>query len=231
MSQQCCWHYVYLWPNTARACSQWGWKVSASSHLASLSPIRLFSCASRAKRRGPNIYPLTQAVLWLILLIGQGTEGEADGWKTTRQWGSEGGATDTVGFGGREWEKTRIVCLPETTEEKRNASQKMSHYCQQPTHSLFSHDQTRGQRKAYYDGTFQWSHIIQTVNNSAFSRMPLALTQAQWDTMFLRFLHKTGRTLTLCLGTLDLRRCCSKHNITKEDWFAFQEFLSFLSPC
>jgi len=42
--------------------------------------------------------------------------------------GGERGAIDTVGFGGREEEKTRIMCLPEA-RERRNASLEMSQYC------------------------------------------------------------------------------------------------------
>lgn len=46
-----------------------------------------------------------------------------------KQQGSAGGAADTVGFGGWEWKETRIVCLSETSKERRDASLKMSHYC------------------------------------------------------------------------------------------------------
>ena len=63
-----------------------------------------------------------------MLLTGQETEGKTDGWKTARQWESEGGAADTVGFGGEGIRENKDVFTRED-RERRNASLQMSHYC------------------------------------------------------------------------------------------------------
>lgn len=119
MSPLCCWHCVYLWPNTAWDCSQWGWKVPASSCLVSLDRFWLRICAWRTKsRRTKHLAPDTGRPV--THLVDRSRDRGKDRWMENSKagGGGGGGAIDTVGFGGREEEKTRIMCLPERQEKE-----------------------------------------------------------------------------------------------------------------
>lgn len=112
-----CWHCVYLWPYTEQNRSPWGRKVTASSssRWARLDHIIHCPFVLMGPKEEDQTFSPWHRQSCDSLLIGQGTEEKTDGWKTTRQREHEGGAMDSEGCGGREEQKTRIVCLRDRT--------------------------------------------------------------------------------------------------------------------